>query len=157
VSAAKTTGVVMFLCGAATAASYMITLADLPGDLARSFGPLLEHRVLFMLVVAVFLLAIGMVMDLTPTILILGPVLAPLAARAGIDPVYFGFVFIFIGSLGLLTPPVGTVLNVVAGVGRLRMEPVVRGVLPFLAVYVALLLLIILFPQIVLAPLRWLT
>ncbi|MFN3415831.1 MAG: TRAP transporter large permease [Caldimonas sp.] len=157
VSAAKTTGVVMFLCGAATAASYMITLADLPGDLARSFGPLLEHRVLFMLVVAVFLLAIGMVMDLTPTILILGPVLAPLAARAGIDPVYFGFIFIFIGSLGLLTPPVGTVLNVVAGVGRLRMEPVVRGVLPFLVVYGALLLLMILFPQIVLAPLRWLT
>lgn len=157
VSAAKTTGVVMFLCGAATAASYMITLADLPGDLARSFGPLLEHRVLFMLVVAVFLLAIGMVMDLTPTILILGPVLAPLAARAGIDPVYFGVVFIFVGCLGLLTPPVGTVLNVVAGVGRLRMEPVVRGVLPFLAVYAAVLLLMILFPQIVLAPLRWLT
>lgn len=156
VSAAKTTGVVMFLCGAATAASYMITLADLPGELARSFGPLLEHRILFMLVVAVFLLAVGMVMDLTPTILILGPVLAPLAARAGIDPVYFGFIFIFIGGLGLLTPPVGTVLNVVAGVGRLRMEPVVRGVLPFLAVYLALLLLMILFPPIVLAPLRWL-
>jgi TRAP-type transport system large permease protein len=157
VAASKTTGVVMFLCGAATAASYMITLADLPGDLARSFGPLLEHRVLFMLVVAVFLLAIGMVMDLTPTILILGPVLAPLAARAGIDPVYFGFVFIFVGSLGLLTPPVGTVLNVVAGVGRLRMEPVVRGVLPFLGVYFGLLLLVILFPQIVLTPLRWLS
>jgi tripartite ATP-independent transporter DctM subunit len=156
VSAAKTTGVVMFLCGAATAASYMITLADLPGELARSFGPLLEHRILFMLVVAVFLLAVGMVMDLTPTILILGPVLAPLAARAGLDPVYFGFIFIFIGGLGLLTPPVGTVLNVVAGVGRLRMEPVVRGVLPFLAVYLALLLLMILFPPIVLAPLRWL-
>ncbi|MCX7660752.1 TRAP transporter large permease subunit [Caldimonas sp.] len=156
VSAAKTTGVVMFLCGAATAASYMITLADLPGELARSFGPLLEHRILFMLVVAVFLLAVGMVMDLTPTILILGPVLAPLAARAGLDPVYFGFIFIFIGCLGLLTPPVGTVLNVVAGVGRLRMEPVVRGVLPFLAVYLALLLLMILFPPIVLAPLRWL-
>jgi len=97
------------------------------------------------------------VMDLTPTILILGPVLAPLAARAGIDPVYFGVVFIFVGCLGLLTPPVGTVLNVVAGVGRLRMEPVVRGVLPFLAVYAAVLLLMILFPQIVLAPLRWLT
>jgi tripartite ATP-independent transporter DctM subunit len=157
VAASKTTGVVMFLCGAATAASYMITLADLPGDLARAFGPLLEHRVLFMLVVAVFLLCIGMVMDLTPTILILGPVLAPLAARAGIDPVYFGFVFIFVGTLGLLTPPVGTVLNVVAGVGRLRMEPVVRGVLPFLGVYFGLLLLVILFPQIVLTPLRWLS
>lgn len=157
VSAAKTTGVVMFLCGAATAASYMITLADLPGELARSFAPLLEQRVLFMLVVAVFLLAVGMVMDLTPTILILGPVLAPLAARAGVDPVYFGVIFIFIGSLGLLTPPVGTVLNVVAGVGRLRMEGIVRGVLPYLAAYFGLLLLLIVFPAIVLTPLRWLS
>jgi len=155
VDAGRTTGVVMFLCGAATAASYMITLADLPNELAGVMGPLLQNPMLFMAVVAVFLLAVGMVMDLTPTILILGPVLAPLAAKAGIDPVYFGFVFIFVGCLGLLTPPVGTVLNVVAGVGGLRMEPVIRGVTPFLLVYVAMLALLILFPAIVLQPLRW--
>jgi TRAP-type transport system large permease protein len=154
VDASRTTGVVMFLCGAATAASYMITLADLPSQLAQSMGPLLETPVLFMAVVCVFLLAVGMVMDLTPTILILAPVLAPLAAKAGIDPVYFGFVFIFVGCLGLLTPPVGTVLNVVAGVGRLRMEPVVKGVMPFLAIYFAMLALLIAFPQIVLGPLK---
>ncbi|MBN9372627.1 TRAP transporter large permease subunit [Hydrogenophaga sp. YM1] len=155
VDAARTTGVVMFLCGAATAASYMITLADLPNELAGVMGPLLQNPYLFMAVVAVFLLAVGMVMDLTPTILILAPVLAPLAAKAGIDPVYFGFVFIFIGCLGLLTPPVGTVLNVVAGVGGLRMEPVIRGVMPFLLVYVAMLALLIGFPAIVLQPLKW--
>jgi len=155
VDAGRTTGVVMFLCGAATAASYMITLADLPNELAGVMGPLLQNPMLFMAVVAVFLLAVGMVMDLTPTILILGPVLAPLAAKAGIDPVYFGFVFIFVGCLGLLTPPVGTVLNVVAGVGGLRMEPVIRGVTPFLLVYIAMLALLILFPAIVLQPLKW--
>ncbi|WP_288253594.1 TRAP transporter large permease subunit [uncultured Hydrogenophaga sp.] len=155
VDAGRTTGVVMFLCGAATAASYMITLADLPNELAGVMGPLLQNPMLFMAVVAVFLLAVGMVMDLTPTILILGPVLAPLAAKAGIDPVYFGFVFIFVGCLGLLTPPVGTVLNVVAGVGGLRMEPVIRGVTPFLLVYIAMLALLIAFPAIVLQPLKW--
>ncbi|MFY3386235.1 TRAP transporter large permease [Paracidovorax sp. MALMAid1276] len=154
VAAAKTTGVVMFLCGAATAASYMVTLADLPSQLAQSMGPLLQSPVLFMAVVCVFLLAVGMVMDLTPTILILAPVLAPLAAKAGIDPVYFGFVFIFVGCLGLLTPPVGTVLNVVAGIGRLRMEPVIRGVMPFLLIYITMLALLILFPVIVLGPLK---
>jgi TRAP-type transport system large permease protein len=154
VDAARTTGVVMFLCGAATAASYMITLADLPSQLAQSMGPLLSSPMLFMAVVCIFLLAVGMVMDLTPTILILGPVLAPLAAKAGIDPVYFGFVFIFVGCLGLLTPPVGTVLNVVAGVGGLRMEPVIKGVMPFLAIYFAMLVLLILFPAIVLWPLK---
>lgn len=155
VDAARTTGVVMFLCGAATAASYMITLADLPNQLADVMGPLLQNPLLFMAVVAVFLLAVGMVMDLTPTILILAPVLAPLAAKAGIDPVYFGFVFIFIGCLGLLTPPVGTVLNVVAGVGGLRMESVIRGVTPFLLVYLAMLALLIVFPAIVTQPLKW--
>jgi tripartite ATP-independent transporter DctM subunit len=154
VDAARTTGVVMFLCGAATAASYMITLADLPSQLAESMGPLLQSPMLFMAVVCLFLLAVGMVMDLTPTILILAPVLAPLAAKAGIDPVYFGFVFIFVGCLGLLTPPVGTVLNVVAGVGGLRMEPVIKGVTPFLAVYFAMLALLIIFPAIVLWPLQ---
>lgn len=154
VDASRTTGVVMFLCGAATAASYMITLADLPSQLADTMGPLLSEPVLFMAVVCLFLLAVGMVMDLTPTILILAPVLAPLAAKAGIDPVYFGFVFIFVGCLGLLTPPVGTVLNVVAGVGRLRMEPVIKGVTPFLLVYFAMLVLLILFPAIVLWPLK---
>lgn len=154
VDASRTTGVVMFLCGAATAASYMITLADLPNQLADTMGPLLSEPVLFMAVVCLFLLAVGMVMDLTPTILILAPVLAPLAAKAGIDPVYFGFVFIFVGCLGLLTPPVGTVLNVVAGVGRLRMEPVIKGVTPFLLVYLAMLVLLILFPAIVLWPLK---
>ncbi|MGV3497544.1 MAG: TRAP transporter large permease [Hydrogenophaga sp.] len=155
VDAGRTTGVVMFLCGAATAASYMITLADLPNQLADVMGPLLQNPMLFMAVVAVFLLAVGMVMDLTPTILILAPVLAPLAAKAGIDPVYFGFVFIFVGCLGLLTPPVGTVLNVVAGVGGLRMEQVIRGVTPFLLIYVAMLVLLIVFPAIVLQPLKW--
>ncbi|TNF53765.1 MAG: TRAP transporter large permease subunit, partial [Burkholderiales bacterium] len=87
VDASRTTGVVMFLCGAATAASYMITLADLPNQLADVMGPLLSNPMLFMAVVCVFLLAVGMVMDLTPTILILAPVLAPLAAKAGLDPV----------------------------------------------------------------------
>lgn len=154
VAAAKTTGVVMFLCGAATAASYMVTLADLPSQLAQSMGPLLQSPVLFMAVVCAFLLAVGMVMDLTPTILILAPVLAPLAAKAGVDPVYFGFVFIFVGCLGLLTPPVGTVLNVVAGIGRLRMEPVIRGVMPFLLIYLTMLALLILFPVVVLGPLK---
>jgi TRAP-type transport system large permease protein len=155
VDAGRTTGVVMFLCGAATAASYMITLADLPNQLADVMGPMLQNPMLFMAVVAVFLLAVGMVMDLTPTILILAPVLAPLAAKAGIDPVYFGFVFIFVGCVGLLTPPVGTVLNVVAGVGGLRMEQVIRGVTPFLLIYVAMLALLIVFPAIVLQPLKW--
>ncbi|ABM42227.1 TRAP dicarboxylate transporter, DctM subunit [Acidovorax sp. JS42] len=154
-AAGKTTAVVMFLCGAATVTAYMITLADLPNMLADSFAGVMGNPVLFMALMMTFLLVVGTAMDLTPTILIFGPVCAPLAAKAGIDPVYFGFMFIYVGCIGLITPPVGTVQNVVAGVGRLRMETVIRGTTPFLAAYVLLAVLFTLFPALITAPLRW--
>ncbi|QNN59261.1 TRAP transporter large permease subunit [Diaphorobacter ruginosibacter] len=154
-AAGKTTAVVMFLCGAATVTAYMITLADLPNMLADSFAGVMSNPVWFMALMMVFLLVVGTAMDLTPTILIFGPVCAPLAVKAGIDPVYFGFMFIYVGCIGLITPPVGTVQNVVAGVGRIRMETVIMGTTPFLVMYVLLLILFIVFPQIVTAPLAW--
>ncbi|MDB5801937.1 MAG: dicarboxylate transporter, DctM subunit [Rhodocyclales bacterium] len=155
VAASKTTAVVMFLCGAATVTAYMITLADLPNQLASVFAPVMSSPTVFMALMMLFLLFVGTAMDLTPTILIFGPVCAPLAIKAGIDPVYFGFMFIFVGSVGLITPPVGTVQNVVAGVGRMRMETVIKGTTPFLVMYLALLVLFTIFPQLVLGPLKW--
>ncbi|GKT25957.1 TRAP transporter large permease subunit [Acidovorax sp. SUPP3334] len=155
-AAGKTTAVVMFLCGAATVTAYMITLADLPNLLAGSFAGVMGNPIIFMALMMLFLLVVGTAMDLTPTILIFGPVCAPLAVKAGLDPVYFGFMFIYVGCIGLITPPVGTVQNVVAGVGRLRMETVIKGTTPFLAMYVVLLVLFVLFPALVTAPLRWL-
>ncbi|MBN9403305.1 MAG: TRAP transporter large permease subunit [Burkholderiales bacterium] len=149
VTSSITTAVVMFLCGAATVAAYMITLADL-------FQPILAHPTLFMACMVVFLLLVGTSMDLTPIILIFAPVCLPLALKAHIDPIYFGFMFVFTGCLGLITPPVGTVLNVAAGVGGVKMESVVKGVAPFLLVYVLLLVLLVAFPQIVIAPVHWL-
>ncbi|MBL1376282.1 TRAP transporter large permease [Zobellella iuensis] len=157
IDASKTTSVVMFLAGAAMASSYMITLADLPRQLIDLFEPVLGSPMLFMALVVLFLLVIGMVMDLTPAILILAPVLAPMAAAAGVHPVYFGLIFIMSGCIGLITPPVGTVLNVVSGVGNMKMEAVVRGVMPFIVAYFTLLALLILFPQLVLWPLSWLS
>jgi len=161
--ASRTTASVMFLCAAAIVSAYMITLAQLPGEIAAMLGPLAENPRLLMvaimlLMVAIMLLmiAVGMVLDLTPTILILGPVLAPIAIKAGIDPVYFGVMFVLIGSVGLITPPVGTVLNVVGGIGRLRMEVLVRGVMPFLLIYLVIIALLIAFPSIVTVPLAWL-
>ncbi|CAM3694146.1 TRAP transporter large permease [Castellaniella denitrificans] len=156
VTSSITTAVVMFLCGAATVAAYMITLADLPNQLADLFQPILAHPTLFMACMVVFLLLVGTSMDLTPIILIFAPVCLPLALKAHIDPIYFGFMFVFTGCLGLITPPVGTVLNVAAGVGGVKMESVVKGVAPFLLVYVLLLVLLVAFPQIVIAPVHWL-
>jgi len=154
--AAKTTAIVMFLCAGAQVASYMVTLADLPATMTGWLGPLIEYPKVLMAVMMILLVLIGTALDLTPTILIFAPVMLPIATKAGIDPVYFGLMFVLNGAIGLITPPVGTVLNVVAGVGRMRLDEVIRGVNPFLITYVAILALFTLFPQIVTAPLVWL-
>jgi tripartite ATP-independent transporter DctM subunit len=156
VRAAKTTSIVMFLCAGAQVASYMITLADLPNVLTHWLGPLVESPRLLMAVMMIVLVLIGTALDLTPTILIFAPVMLPIAVKAGIDPVYFGLMFVLNGAIGLITPPVGTVLNVVAGVGRISMHSVIKGVNPFLLTYVLILSLLVVFPQIVIAPVAWL-
>jgi tripartite ATP-independent transporter DctM subunit len=155
VRASRTTAIVMFLCAGAQVASYMITLADLPSVLTGWLGPLVESPRLLMLVMMIVLVLIGTALDLTPTILIFAPVMLPIAVKAGIDPVYFGLMFVLNGAIGLITPPVGTVLNVVAGVGRMSMHQVIKGVNPFLLTYTLILLLFVLFPQIVTAPVAW--
>jgi TRAP-type transport system large permease protein len=155
VRAAKTTAIVMFLCAGAQVASYMITLADLPGTLTGWLGPLVDSPKLLMAVMMVVLVIVGTALDLTPTVLIFAPVMLPIAVKAGIDPVYFGLMFVLNGAIGLITPPVGTVLNVVAGVGRLPLHRVIQGVNPFLITYVLILALFVVFPQIVTAPVAW--
>ena len=155
VRAAKTTAIVMFLCAGAQVASYMITLADLPSVLVNWLGPLVDNPRLLMAVMMIALIVIGTALDLTPTILIFAPVMLPIAVKAGIDPVYFGLMFILNGAIGLITPPVGTVLNVVAGVGRISMHQVIKGVNPFLITYLIILATFVIFPQIVTAPVAW--
>lgn len=155
VNTARTTSVVMFLVAAALVASYMITLADLPKQLIALLGPLMDSPTLLMFCIVILLTLIGTSMDLTPTILILAPVLMPVIQKAGIDPIYFGVIFVIVGCAGLLTPPVGTVLNVVCGVARVRMEDVIKGVMPYVIAYTVLVILMVVFPQIVLAPMSW--
>jgi len=152
---ARTTAIVMFLCAGAQVVSYMITLADLTTVLVQLLGPLVDNPRLLMVAMMLALVLIGTALDLTPTILIFAPVMLPLAVKAGIDPVYFGLMFILNGSIGLITPPVGTVLNVVAGVGRLPLHGVIKGVNPFLISYVLILSLFVAVPAVVTAPLAW--
>ena len=154
-TAAKTTAVVMFLVAAAMVSAWLITVANLPAQVVDLLSPLLDQPTLLLLAIMVLCMIVGTAMDMTPTILILTPVLMPIVKAAGIDPVYFGVLFIINNSIGLVTPPVGTVLNVVAGVGRMRMDDVTRGVLPFMAVQFLVMFLMVLFPQIIMVPARW--
>lgn len=154
-NAAMTTSIVMYMVAAAMVTSYMITLADLPDDLIDLLGPMIDSPTLLMFTLVIMLTLIGMAMDLTPTILILAPVLMPVIQKAGIDPIYFGVMFVMVGCTGLLTPPVGTVLNVVSTVSRIRLENVIKGVWPYVLAYTTLIILLVIFPEIILAPLRW--
>jgi len=156
VTAGRSTAMVMFLVGAAMVAAWLITVAQLPQQLAEMLQPLIDSPRLLMFVIMLIVLAVGMVMDLSPTVLILVPLFMPVVKMAGIDPVYFGLMFILNCSIGLLTPPVGTVLNVICGVGRVPMSVAVRGVMPFIFAYAALLGLFIIFPQLITVPAKFL-
>jgi tripartite ATP-independent transporter DctM subunit len=134
--------------------AWLITVAQLPQELIALLQPLIDKPMLLMFVIMIVTMVVGTAMDMTPTILILTPVLMPLVKAAGIDPVYFGVLFVMNNAIGLVTPPVGTVLNVVAGVGKMKMDEVTRGVVPFMCAQFGLLFLLVLFPQIVLWPLK---
>jgi tripartite ATP-independent transporter DctM subunit len=155
VTAAKTTASIMFLVAAALVSAWLITVADLPSKVVDLLEPLIDSRILLMLAMMALVLVVGMAMDMVPVILILTPVLMPVVKQAGIDPVYFGVLFIMNAAIGLITPPVGNVLNVVANISKIGIEDLVRGIWPFMLALIAVLLLLVLYPPLVTVPARW--
>ncbi len=153
----KTTAVVLILAAAALVSAWLITIAQLPTMLAELLRPFMDNKLLLMLIIMVIVVAVGTALDFIPTIVILTPVLVPVIKEAGIDPVYFGVLFIMNNAIGLITPPVGTVLNVVCGIGRVSMDDVMKGVWPFLLAQLIVLFSLVIFPEIVMVPLRFLT
>jgi tripartite ATP-independent transporter DctM subunit len=154
--AAKTTAVVMFLVASALASAWLITQANIPGELGSLLEPFRDNPKLLLVLMMILVLVVGTALDFAPTVLILTPVLMPIVKQAGIDPVYFGVLFIMNNAIGLLTPPVGIVLNVVSGVARVPMGAVIRGVTPFLIAQICVMFLLIAFPELVTKPLAWL-
>jgi len=149
-ASAKSTAIVLLLCGAAMSAAYLITTAQIPSLLTGTLIALSNDNVyLVMFFINILLLLVGMVMDLTPALLILGPMLLPIATGFGLDPVYFGVVMVVNLCIGLITPPVGTVLYVVCGISKLSMGDLVRPVLPFVAVMIVVLGLITYIPELI--------
>ena len=155
--AAETTGVIMFLVSAAGVSAWLITAADIPSQLADMVAPFMGNKMLLTFVLMVLVLIVGTALDMTPTILIMTPVLMPVLRQAGIDPVYFGVLFIMNNAIGLVTPPVGTVLNVVCGIARIPMSGAIKGVVPFMIAQTIVMFLLVAFPEIVMLPLKWMT
>ncbi len=154
--AAKTSSTVLFLVACALVSAWLITIADIPAQVTQLLEPFVGNKILLMFVIMVLVIIVGTALDLMPTVLIMTPILMPVITKAGIDPVYFGVMFILNNAIGLLTPPVGTVLNVVAGTSRCSLDSVIQGVWPFLLSLTALMFLFVLFPQLVMVPAGWL-
>lgn len=154
-AAGKTTAVVMFLVAAAMVSAWLITVANIPTEVAAMLEPFMGNKTVMMLVMMILIVVVGTALDLTPTVLILTPVLMPVVLKAGIDPVYFGVLFIMNNAIGLITPPVGTVLNVVSGVAKITMDESFKGVLPFLFAQLLVLFLLVFVPELVTVPLHW--
>src|SRR5687768_671500 len=155
--AAETTAIIMFLVSAAGVSAWLITTANIPQQLAELVSPLMDNKMLLTLALMGLVLLVGTALDFTPTVLIMTPVLMPVLKQAGIDPVYFGVLFIMNNAIGLVTPPVGTVLNVVCGIAKIPMSGAIKGVMPFMVAQTIVMFLLVLFPQIVMWPLAWMT
>lgn len=153
----KTTAMVMFVAAAAMVSGFAVTVAQIPMELVEFIKGITNNATVLMLVIMVFLLLIGCVMDLIPAVLIFVPVLLPLLRAYHIDVAYFGVMMVINLSIGLITPPVGTVLYVGSGVSKVGIGKLSKGILPFLAVYFVILILLAIFPQIVIAPMNWLS
>lgn len=156
VTATKTSSTVLFLVACALVSAWLITIANIPAQVTALLDPFIDNKILLMFVIMVLVIIVGTALDLMPTVLIMTPILMPVITKAGIDPVYFGVMFILNNAIGLLTPPVGTVLNVVAGTSRCSLDSVIAGVWPFLLALTALMFLFVLFPQLILVPASWL-
>lgn len=146
---ARLTGMVLLLLAFATVIAWFLTINMVPQTLVRQVQAITQEPFLLLLIVAGLLLLVGFVMDLTPAMVIMAPMLTPIVTSVGVDPVYFGVLMAFILGIGLLTPPVGTCLYVGCGVGKVSMEALVRAMLPYYATLVVVLVILIAFPGIV--------
>ena len=147
VNTVRGTAVVLLVCGAAMAAAYFITTAQIPEMMANLLLRLSGGNwVLFMLWVNILLLIVGCVMDLTPALLILGPMLLPIATKFGLDPVYFGVVIIVNLCIGLITPPVGNILFVACGISKISMAKMARAIWPNIVIGIIVIFIVTYLP-----------
>src|SRR6266851_3956199 len=143
-----TNAVVMMLIATSSVYSWILTYERLPQLLADNVFNIIDGRVEFLLILNVFLLIVGMLIDMTPALIMLVPILLPLALKFGIDFVHLGLIVIVNLSFGLITPPVGTALFVGVKIAKIPMEKVIPPMLPLLACMIAVLLFVTYFPQV---------
>jgi len=144
----KTVTIVMILIGFASAFGAVMTYMQLPGRITEAFTQLSDNKYVILMCINIMLLLLGTLMDMAPLILILTPVLLPVTNALGIDPVHFGMIMLVNLGIGLITPPVGSVLFVASAVSKQKIEQVVKAMLPFYAILFVVLMLVTYIPAI---------
>ena len=135
----KTVAIVMILIGFAASFGYIMTLMQIPLKITTALTAFTDNRYLILLCINVLLLILGTLMDMAALLLILTPILLPVVKAVGVDPVHFGMIMIVNLGIGLITPPVGSVLFVGSAVGKLPIEKVIRALLPFFGLLIIVL------------------
>jgi len=146
-----TTGTVMVILGCASTFARILTIEQIPVAIANAMLQVSGSPVLLLLLILVLLLIVGCVMDTTPAILVLSPILYPVAIQIGIDPVHFGIIMVVNLAIGFITPPLGINLFVAARIGNTSLETVIRGIIPFVIAMILSLLVITYVPTLSLA------
>ncbi|EHA3370795.1 TRAP transporter large permease [Salmonella enterica] len=144
------TGVIMFLLATSSAMSFSMSITNIPAALSDMILGISSNKLVILLVITVFLLIIGAFMDIGPAILIFTPILLPIMTKLGVDPVHFGIIMIYNLAIGTITPPVGSGLYVGASVGKVKVEDVIKPLMPFYGAIIGVLLLITYIPEITL-------
>ena len=144
------TGVIMFLLATSSAMSFSMSITGIPAALSALILGISDNPMVIMLVITVFLLIVGAFMDIGPAILIFTPILLPIMKQVGVDPVHFGILMVFNLAIGTITPPVGSGLYVGASVGKVKVEEVIKPLIPFYIAIIAVLLLITYIPNLTL-------
>ncbi len=147
-TSAKTTAVVMFLICTSMAMSWLFSFEGIPQLMSDFLLGQFSNKFVIFLVINIVLLIIGTFMDITPAVLIFTPIFLPVVMELGMDPVHFGIVLVLNLCIGLCTPPVGTILFVGSGVAKVSVSQVIKPLLPFLAIMIFVLLLILYIPKI---------
>ena len=144
------TGVIMFLLATSSAMSFSMSITNIPTALSEMILGISESKAMILLVITVFLLIIGAFMDIGPAILIFTPILLPIMTKLGVDPVHFGIIMIYNLAIGTITPPVGSGLYVGASVGKVKVEEVLKPLMPCYIAIISVLLLITYLPELTL-------
>jgi len=146
-NSATTTAIVMLLIGTSMAMSWVMAYENIPQNVAQVLITLSENKIVILIIINLILLFVGTFMDMTPAVLIFTPIFLPVAVQLGIDPIHFGIVMVMNLSIGLCTPPVGSILFVGCSVAGLPIMKVVRPLVPFFIAMIFTLLIVTYIPD----------